>query len=78
MSSAALNIFGVIASALGIIGTIPLLCMFIMRQLPIAKSKALEDALSETRDLLIFVVEEGLMTEDTFNGLGREFDGYVL
>ncbi|KAI0736290.1 hypothetical protein C8Q72DRAFT_247512 [Fomitopsis betulina] len=76
MSSAALNIFGVIASALGIIGTIPLLCMFIMRQLPIAKSKALEDALSETGDLLIFVVEEGLMTEDTFNGLGREFDDH--
>ncbi|KAI0714244.1 hypothetical protein C8Q72DRAFT_197718 [Fomitopsis betulina] len=77
MSSTALNDFNLVASVLGIIGVIPLLCVLIKYQLPIAKSKALEDALSETADYLVFVVEEGIMTDDAFvEELGREFDGY--
>lgn len=79
MSDAAENIFGVVASALGVIGIIPLVWVVIKCQLPVAKVKALEDILSDTKDFLLFVVEEGHMNDETFAyEVGRELDGYVL
>ncbi|KAI0736299.1 hypothetical protein C8Q72DRAFT_948600 [Fomitopsis betulina] len=79
MSSTALNDFNLVASILGIIGIVPLFYMVIICQLPIAKYQALEDALSETRDYFVFVVEEGLMPdEDTTIRLGEEHDGYQV
>ncbi|EPS97519.1 hypothetical protein FOMPIDRAFT_96835 [Fomitopsis schrenkii] len=77
MSDAAENIFGVVASALGVIGIIPLVWVVIKCQLPVAKVKALEDILSDTKDFLLFVVEEGHMNDETFAyEVGRELDGY--
>lgn len=79
MSSAAWNIFGVVASALGIIGVFPLCCLVITCQLPIQKSNTLEDMLSETKNYFVSVVEDGLMTDWNFvQKLGLELDGYVF
>lgn len=79
MSDAAYNIFGAVAGALGLIGLLPLVCLVVKCQLPIAKAKALEDILSDTKDFLLFVVEEGHMTDDKFAyDVGVELDQYVL
>ena len=79
MSDAAYNIFGAVAGALGVIGLLPLVCLVIKCQLPIAKAKALEDILSDTKDFLLFVVEEGHLTDDKFAyDVGVELDRYVL
>ena len=79
MSDAAYNIFGAVAGALGLIGLLPLVCLVIKSQLPIAKAKQLEDILSDTKDFLLFVVEEGHLVDDKFAyDVGVELDRYVL
>lgn len=79
MSDAAYNIFGAVAGALGLIGLLPFICLVVKCQLPIAKAKELDDILADTKEFLLFVVEEGHLTDEAFAyEVGGDLDRYVL
>ena len=61
VDNAATNIYGLIVSAVGVFGVIPLLWVCIRSQLPTTKLRELDETLTDTESLLRSVVEEGLL-----------------
>ncbi|KAI0691781.1 hypothetical protein C8T65DRAFT_670344 [Cerioporus squamosus] len=61
VDNAATSLYGIIASAIGIVAVVPLIWSCIRNQLPTAKLRELDETLTETESLLRSVVEEGLL-----------------
>lgn len=61
VDNVATNIYGLIASTVGLIAAVPLIWVCIRSQLPMTKLRELDEALTDTESLLRSVVEEGLL-----------------